>query len=407
MSYDQARVTESLGAEHNGLCESLTHDAEAYHLIIEHIDQGAAILAANGTILYANRRLATMLGLSLKDLMGSSLLQHLPPPDPALLTKRIHGSCRQKEHVVWRFPSEAMDKAKLHVVLMPLEPRGGASYSVLVTDMAPALEQEALRRSQTTLEQETANLTAAKQIAEQASRTKNIFLATMSHELRTPMNAIIGFNELLLMTEKDDNRRNQMNIIKEAGNSLLQLIRNMLDLSKIEAGQTTIYEENFVLSELIYAVVSMFEAQASSKKIALSTIIDPELPLQIYSDSGLLKQILINLIGNAVKFTNSGSVLITVGYSDESPEKVVNKLIIFHVEDTGIGIKPENIDRIFEVFEQEDGSLTRRFGGSGLGLSISKRLVTLLGGKINVKSTPGVGSHFSFFIPCKVKENKG
>ncbi len=221
------------------------------------------------------------------------------------------------------------------------------------------------------------------------------------------MNAIIGFNELLLMTEKDDNRRNQMNIIKEAGNSLLQLIRNMLDLSKIEAGQTTIYEENFVLSELIYAVVSMFEAQASSKKIALSTIIDPELPLQIYSDSGLLKQILINLIGNAVKFTNSGSVLITVGYSDESPEKVVNKLIIFYVEDTGIGIKPENIDRIFEVFEQEDGSLTRRFGGSGLGLSISKRLVTLLGGKINVKSTPGVGSHFSFFIPCKVKENKG
>ena len=225
----------------------------------------------------------------------------------------------------------------------------------------------------------------------------------MSHELRTPMNAIIGFNELLIMTEKDDNRRNKMNIIKEAGNSLLQLIRNMLDLSKIEAGQTTVYEENFILSELIYAVLSMFEAQALSKMITLSTVIDSRLPIQIYSDSGLLKQILTNLIGNAIKFTNSGSICIKVEYDNKLHQEPNFQSILFHIEDTGIGIKPENIDRIFEIFEQEDGSFTRRFGGSGLGLSISKRLTTLLGGQIWVESTPDVGSRFSFSISCKIK----
>ena len=274
MSYDQAKVIKNFSTEYGTFCESLTNNTEAYRLIVEHIDQGAAILAANGTILYANRRLAIMLGLSLKSLIGSFLLQHLPHPNPDLFETKICNFYNQKETIVWR-------------------------------------------RNQAILEQKTADLITAKQAAEQASRTKNIFLATMSHELRTPMNAIIGFNELLIMTEKDDNRRNKMNIIKEAGNSLLQLIRNMLDLSKIEAGQTTVYEENFILSELIYAVLSMFEAQALSKMITLSTVIDSRLPIQIYSDSGLLKQILTNLIGNAIKFTNSGSICIKVEYDNK------------------------------------------------------------------------------------------
>ena len=169
MSYDQAKVIKNFSTEYGTFCESLTNNTEAYRLIVEHIDQGAAILAANGTILYANRRLAIMLGLSLKSLIGSFLLQHLPHPNPDLFETKICNFYNQKETIVWRLPSEDADKAKLHVVLVPFEPHGEASYSVLVTDLAPILEQEALRRNQAILEQKTADLITAKQAARKIS----------------------------------------------------------------------------------------------------------------------------------------------------------------------------------------------------------------------------------------------
>ncbi len=382
---------------------AFSDSSETYRLIIESIDQGAATLAPDGTVLYANRSLALMFGIPLGRLIGSSLFQHIPRDYHTTLREWLGNHGGEKRSGEWRLPCGATDGILLHAVISPLPVRSGASYSLVVTDIGPVLERETLRRNQINLEREAIELTAAKHAAEQGSRAKSIFLATMSHELRTPMNAIIGFNDLLLMTENDPGRREQMNIIKEASNSLLQIIRNILDLSKIEAGQTEVQDENFVLCELVSAVSSMFEVQASTKMISYSVSIDPLLPLQICGDSGLLKQILINLIGNAIKFTNAGSVNVRIErYRVSSIGSGVP--IVFHIQDTGIGIKPENQDRIFEIFEQEDGSFTRRFGGSGLGLSISKRLVTLLDGEIWVRSTPGVGSCFSFAVTCKPVE---
>jgi CheY-like chemotaxis protein len=197
-----------------------------------------------------------------------------------------------------------------------------------------------------------------------------------------------------------------MNIVREASGSLLQIIHNILDLSKIETGQTTVIEENFVLEDVINSVSSLFSALAASKQIEFTTRIDPTLPALVRGDPGLLKQIVTNLIGNAIKFTSEGRVSLSI----ERQEGVVTPgivALIFHITDTGIGIKPENLERIFEMFEQEDSSFTKRFGGSGLGLSISKRLALLLGGRIWVESRPGIGSRFSFAASLKAVERRG
>jgi PAS domain S-box-containing protein len=369
--------------------------SETYRLIIESIEQGAATLSTVGTVLYANRSLAAMFGVPLGKLIGSSLFHHIPRDYHAMLAGWLSGQSGEKKSGEWRLPCVATGKTLLHAVISPLPARSGSSYSLVVTDIGPVLEREELRRNKVNLEREAVELTAAKQAAEQGSRAKSIFLATMSHELRTPMNAIIGFTELLLMTEKDPNRCEQMNIIREASGSLLQIIHDILDLSRIEAGQTTVHDEDFILSEVIGAVGAMFSAQASRKMIDFTIHIDPRLPTRVRSDPGLLKQVLVNLVGNAIKFTSSGSVELRLDdHGFGSIGDVVT--VVFHITDTGIGIKPENLDRIFEMFEQEDSSFTRRFGGSGLGLSISKRLVSLLGGEIWVESMPGIGSRFSF-----------
>ena len=247
-------------------------------------------------------------------------------------------------------------------------------------------------------------LVKAKEAAEAANRAKSIFLANMSHELRTPLNAILGFSELMSKDKAlNPSQRENVETINRSGEHLLGLINDILDLSKIESGQTEIRAHIFDLYSMVQEVGDMFEVRAMQKDLALVIECAPDVPRFVKMDEGKLRQVLINLLGNAIKFTHAGSIALRVGVVNETvadhQQDFQNYLLKFSVEDTGIGIAPENLAHIFEPFIQlEEGNLSQK--GTGLGLAISHQHVELLGGSLDVKSQVGAGSSFSFEIPA-------
>jgi len=264
---------------------------------------------------------------------------------------------------------------------------------VRTVQLAQSIEQEKTARH---------NEELARMEAERANRAKSVFLATMSHEIRTPLNGVIGMSSLLADTELTVEQEEYANTIKSCGESLMSVINDILDFSKIESGNMELEKQDFDLRSCIEEVLDVFAGGAAKTGLDLVYEINHNVPSQVVGDMHRLRQVLMNLVGNAVKFTHKGEILISVHLAEISCPGEVN--IYFEVRDTGIGITPDKLHRLFKAFSQVDSSTTRKYGGSGLGLAICQKLVRLMGGDINVDSRIGMGTTFSFNIITEPSE---
>ena len=315
-------------------------------------------------------------GLNAHDLYARDVADGLDARDKAVLT-----DLREHSGEYWVTYADGK-RALYETVVSPLWDEQGAPQGVL-----------GIGRNITRRKEQEEEVRHAKEMAEDATRMKSDFLANMSHEIRTPMNAIIGLSQLVLKTDLTARQGDYIGKIQTSGQHLLGLINDILDFSKVEAGKVDLEHNDFDLQKLLDNVANLIGEKSDAKGLELVFEIAPDVPLNLVGDSLRLSQILINYASNAVKFTEKGEIIISLRASERTDKDV---LLHFRVQDTGIGLTPEQVGRLFQSFSQADASTTRRFGGTGLGLAICKRLAELMGGEVGVESEPGKGSTFWF-----------
>jgi PAS domain S-box-containing protein len=360
-----------------------------FHGIVEAAPDGMLVIDADGRILLTNPQLDRLFGYGARELSGQMLEVLVPeesrPLHPALRGGFMaQGVARQMGNAATHLHGVRKDGSRFSVEiglsLLPAVAGRGVCVCASVRDISErrAVETEVRR---------------ARETAEDATRAKSDFLANMSHEIRTPMNAIIGMSHLALKTDLDKRQRNYIEKVHRSAESLLGIINDILDFSKIEAGKMNIEDVPFRLEDVLDDFANMVGLKAEGKGIELLFRTSPELPTALVGDPLRLGQVLINLGNNAVKFTETGEVVVGVDLAETSGQRVE---LHFWVRDTGIGMTPEQAGRMFQSFSQADNSITRKYGGTGLGLAICKTLVELMQGKIWVESAPGQGSTFHF-----------
>ncbi len=365
--------------------------------ILDHLGEGVYTLDAGGKLTYMNAQAEQLLGWKSEELQGKGIhnIIHHHRPDGSLLPAAecpIYLAMQDKR--VYRSNDEVFfckDGTRLPVKVRgaPLVLEGKHSGSVV---MFADVRNEMLLQQR---------LVKAKEAAEQADRLKTDFLSTMSHEMRTPLNGVIGMTDLLLDTSLDAEQVEFVRIIKTSADTLVSTINDILDFSKIEAGRLELEKTDFSLRQLVESSVDVLATKASEKKLTLASFVESSLPDHFVGDPLRIRQVLLNFLANAVKFSDEGQVVISAHAAQGDGACPTVRL---SVRDDGIGISEQAMSRLFEPFSQADSSTTRKYGGTGLGLAICKRLVEAMGGKIGVESTPGHGSTFWASIPLLLGE---
>ncbi|WP_025704248.1 PAS domain S-box protein [Paenibacillus graminis] len=369
--------------------EQIEKLSNEYTLILYAVSEGIFGLDTEGRITFINPAGAYMLGFEQDEIMGRSYLNHIgqtasdavhyrTEASPLIRVIQAGESQRSTDAVLWRKDGSSF---LAEYQATPLFDKGERKGAVVVfRDITD--EQEIIR---------------AKESAEKADKAKSEFLAVMSHELRTPMNGIIGMTDLLAETELDEEQRGYAEIISQSSASLLYILNEILDFSKIEAGKMTLMHEPVSVESVMAIVTELFSPKAKEKNVRLSSRIAEDVPELIMGDADRLRQVLVNLVSNAVKFTEEGQI--SIGVETEFCPNAKKLSLKFSVQDTGIGIPSEKQPLLFQTFSQLHPSINRKYGGTGLGLAICKRLVELMGGAIGVESVEGKGSNFCFTLP--------
>jgi PAS domain S-box-containing protein len=369
----------ALGIEHQLAQTALKKSQERYQVIVEDQTELICRFIPTGKLSFVNEAFCRYFNLSKAELVGTTFIPEIVKEDQEIVRDHF----KKFREIT---PENSVKNLEFRVIINNQIRWLQWTNRAIFNQRREIIEFQAIGRDIT-------ELVEAKEIAQQASKMKSQFLATMSHEIRTPMNGVIGIADLLTRTALNPQQKDYVQTLKSSGQSLLSIINDILDFSKLEAGEMSLENLAFDLNTCLGEVIDLLSYQAKNQGLKLSSWIDPQVPFFLKGDPLRLRQILLNLVGNSLKFTDKGEVKIKVFLETENHSDLKLK---FEIEDTGIGISLEDQQKLFKSFSQVDNSTTRKYGGTGLGLAISQQLVELMGGEIGVNSTVGIGSIFWF-----------